>query len=722
MRGRPGGNIPRAHWALLSMLMIMLLLFLLLSGLLNGDVGESNHDPSSREQPGQVPQALLDGGPIVDSTQSGVAGGRVPNRHIVLTFDDGPSKWTEEILDILAARGVKAAFFVVGARAAERPDLVKRMYAEGHEVGLHTFTHVNLANVSRRRIQLELDQNQLAIAAAVGQTTNLLRMPYSSQPDAIVSSEWQAMQHAQNYRVVFADLDTRDWAKPGVPAIVQAGLPTSDQGAVVMLHDGGGDRSQTVAALGELITELQQRGYTFDTVTSAVHAPSPWHPATLPQRVQGWLLSVVIRTSDLVVWLLKLAFVILGGLAVMRTLMLIMFARRHVQQQVPVSPARRARLPDVSVIVPAYNEQQGIAACLRSLSAVDYPGLDIVVVDDGSTDNTAGVVAGLALPNVRLLRQPNSGKSIALGNGISLARHDILVLVDGDTVFEPGAVRALVAPFAQDDVGAVSGNTKVANRRGMLGRWQHIEYVMGLNLDRRMFDVLHCMPTVPGAIGAFRREALEEVGGITDDTLAEDTDLTMAICRAGWRVTYAADARAWTEVPATVGQLWRQRYRWCYGTMQAMWKHRRAVGQYDEAGKLGRRGLLYLLAFYVLSPLFAPVMDIAAIYALVASSASDNLLYFWLGFLALQLLSATYAFRLDGERLRPLWSLPLQQVAYRQLLYLVVVQSLASALYGLRVRWQVLRRTGQLDAVPVQVVSRRLATPEISGERGKTRL
>src|SRR5512133_573156 len=704
MRSRSRRGTPRAHWALLSMLMIMLVLFLLLSGLLNGDVGESDHDPASRVQPGQVPQAVLGGGPIVDAAHPGMAGSRVPDRHVVLTFDDGPSKWTDQILDVLATRGVKATFFLVGARAADRPDLVRRMYAEGHDVGVHTFTHANLANVSPRRLHLELDQTQLAIAAAIGQTTNLVRLPYSSTPAALVPSDWQAIQAAQNYRVVFADLDTEDWAKPGVAEIVQAGLPDSDRGAVVMLHDGGGDRSQTVAALGELITELQQRGYTFDTVTSAVHAPPPWHPATLAQRLQGWLLSVVVRASDLVVSLLNLAFVILAALAVIRTIMLVVFARRHVRQPVPVSPARRARLPDVSIIVPAYNEQQGIAACLRSLAVVDYPDLDIVVVDDGSTDNTAAVVAGLALPNVRLLRQPNSGKPTALGNGIRLARHDILALVDADTVFEPDALRALVAPFAQDEVGAVSGNTKVGNRRGMLGRWQHIEYVMGLNLDRRMFDVLHCMPTVPGAIGAFRREALEEVGGITDDTLAEDTDLTMAICRAGWRVTYAADARAWTEVPVTLGQLWRQRYRWCYGTMQAMWKHRRAVGQYDAAGTLGRRGLLYLLAFYVLSPLLAPIMDIAAIYALVVSSASDNLLYFWLGFLALQLVSAICAFRLDGERLRPLWSLPVQQVAYRQLLYLVVIQSLASAFYGLRIRWQVLRRTGQLDAVPARLV------------------
>jgi cellulose synthase/poly-beta-1,6-N-acetylglucosamine synthase-like glycosyltransferase/peptidoglycan/xylan/chitin deacetylase (PgdA/CDA1 family) len=710
MGGRRRLVEPHAHWALLGVLTILMMLFLLLSGLVNGEAGEGAQDPSSRAMPGQVPQALKSGGPIVDPSRSDAAGRRVPDRHVVLTFDDGPSKWTEEILDVLAARNVKATFFLVGARAADRPDLVRRMYADGHEVGVHTFTHANLANVSSHRLQLELDQTQLAIAAAIGQTTNLLRLPYSSKPEAVRPADWQAIKNAQNYRIVFTDLDTEDWAKPGVDEIVHAGLPKGDRGAVVMLHDGGGDRSETIAALGELITQLQGRGYTFDTVSSAVNMPPPWHRATTSQRLRGWLLSVVVRTSHLVVWILKLAFAALAILAVLRTLMLIVLARRHVRRPVPLSPARRARLPDVSIVVPAYNEELGIAACVRSLSAADYPNLDIVVVDDGSTDATAAVVAGLALPNVRLVRQHNAGKPAALDYGIRAARHDILVLVDADTILEPDAIGALVAAFGNPDVGAVAGNTKVGNRRGMLGRSQHIEYVMGLNLDRRMFDVLQCMPTVPGAIGAFRREALEDVGGVSDDTLAEDTDLTMAICRAGWRVVYAAEARAWTEAPATLGQVWRQRYRWCYGTMQSMWKHRAAICQSGAAGKLGRRGLPYLLTFQVLLPLLAPVIDLAAAYALVVSSAPPSLLYVWLGFLAMQFLSAAYAFRLDGESLRPLWSLPLQQIAYRQLMYLVVIQSVATALYGLRLRWQATRRTGKLDAVPVQLVaeSRRL--------------
>ena len=232
-----------------------------------------------------------------------------------------------------------------------------------------------------------------------------------------------------------------------------------------------------------------------------------------------------------------------------------------------------------------------------------------------------------------------------------------MVLVDGDTVFEPDAIRALAAQLTNPAVGAVSGNTKVGNRRGLLGRWQHIEYVTGFNLDRRMFDVLECMPTVPGAIGAFRRQALDDVGGLSDDTLAEDTDLTMAICRAGWRVVYAPEARAWTEAPASLSQLWKQRYRWCYGTLQAMWKHRGAALQGGAAGKLGRRGLPYLLAFQVLLPLLAPAIDIATVYSLVVSP-SLTVFYVWLAFLLMQLATSAYALRLDGERLRPLWSLP----------------------------------------------------------------
>ncbi len=701
MTGVEGRRDPRSHWLVLAVVLVGLMVMLVVAGLTSGQVGEAADAPASRAGTNRVPENVRRGGPIVDPSMS-EAGLRVPDRHVVLTFDDGPTAWTAKILDVLAARRVKATFFVIGARVAERPDLVARMRKEGHEVGVHTYTHVNMANVAPWRLRMELDQTELAVAAATGFTTELLRPPYSSRVDALGPADWRAVQLSGNFRTVFTDLDTRDWSKPGVKRIVTAGLPDRGRGAVVMLHDGGGDRSETVAALGVLVDVLQHRGYTFDTVTSAVGAPSPWHTATTSQRVRGHLVTGLVSFASGTVDVLKLVFICLAALAIIRTLLLLLLARRHSRQ--PVRPALLGPvgLPDVSVVVPAYNEELGIVAAVESLAASDYPGLEIIVVDDGSTDDTSRRVLALDLPNVRLIKQANAGKPAALNTGVAAARHDILVLVDGDTVFEPAAMRALVTPFADPEVGAISGNTKVGNRRGLLGRWQHIEYVIGFNLDRRMFDVLRCMPTVPGAIGAFRRATLESVGGVSDDTLAEDTDLTMSICRAGWRVVYAPEARAWTEAPASLGQLWRQRYRWCYGTMQAMSKHRGAVLQSGAAGKLGRRGLPYLLAFQVLLPLLAPLIDVAALYSIIFVP-EPTIAYVWLGFLAMQYASAAYAFHLDGERLGPLWSLVPQQFVYRQLMYLVVIQSVASALYGIRLRWHVMRRTGEMEAAPVVV-------------------
>lgn len=688
---------PRSHWVLLTLLLVTVFVLLVIAGVTSGQLGEGDHQPVSRASSARVPSAVLKGGPVIDPARPDAPGLAMPDRHVALTFDDGPTKWTADILDELKRRDVKATFFVIGTRVADRPDLVRRMLAEGHEVGVHTMTHINMANVPAWRQRLELDQTQLAIAAATGETTDLLRPPFSSLAKDLHPSEWQAIERTRNYRVVLADRDTEDWRRPGVAKIVARGTPEHGKGAVIMLHDGGGNRAQTVAAVDRLITELKHRGYTFDTVTQGVGVGSPWHAASTSERIRGDISVTVIRAAKLLVDVLRVAFVALAALAVARTLLLLLFARRHVRRPQPRGVRSH---PGVSVVVPAYNEELGIAASVRSLTASDYPLFEVIVVDDGSTDATAEVVRSLALPGVRLIQQDNAGKPAALNAGIAAAQYEVLVLVDGDTVFEPDAMAALVAPFEEEPgIGAVSGNTKVGNRGGLLGRWQHIEYVIGFNLDRRMFDVLQCMPTVPGAIGAFRRSALEQVGGVSDETLAEDTDLTMAICRAGWRVVYAPEARAWTEAPASLGQLWRQRYRWCFGTMQAMWKHRRSVIERGASGKLGRRGLPYLLAFQVLLPLLAPVIDIAALYTVIFLG-TPTIVYVWLAFLALQYVGAIYAFRLDGERLGPLWTLGLQQFVYRQLMYLVVIQSTASAMYGIRLRWHKLRRTGDLESAP----------------------
>jgi cellulose synthase/poly-beta-1,6-N-acetylglucosamine synthase-like glycosyltransferase len=255
-------------------------------------------------------------------------------------------------------------------------------------------------------------------------------------------------------------------------------------------------------------------------------------------------------------------------------------------------------------------------------------------------------------------------------------------------------VHRLVQPFADPSIGAIAGNVKVGNRRTLLGRWQHIEYVIGFNLDRRMYDAFGCIPTIPGALGAFRRAALRDVGGLSTETIAEDTDLTMAIHRAGWRVVFQDSARARTEAPSTLSQLWSQRYRWSYGTMQAMWKHRHAIVESGPSGRFGRRGLPFIVAFTVVLPLLAPFMDVVAAYSAIFLNRWETL-FGWLAIMLVQTVTAILAFRLDHERLRPLWALPLQQFAYRQVMYLVLLQSTGTALTGRLLRWQKLRRTGE---------------------------
>ena len=691
-KARPGP--PRAHWLLFLLAFVALAAELCLNGYATGAGAEG---PRSVREPAGVSALPAGSGPVVKIDPSGTAvRAAVPAGTLALTFDDGPDpRWTPRILDLLRARHAHATFFVIGARVNEYPDLVRRIVADGNELGVHTFTHAELGSIPPWRQRLELSLTRNAIAAATGRGVQLVRPPYSSTPDAVSAGDLAAMRTAAGvgYLVVLADRDTEDWRRPGVDAIVRAATPpTAGSGAVVMLHDGGGDRSQTVAAVDRILVEA--RGVRFVTVSEGLGLPLP------PSAPVGAVArGTALRWAQAAGWwmnrIMWVLLVLATGLTVLRLLVQVVAARRHVRRR--AGPDRLRYLGPVSVIVPAYNEAANIAATLRSLVASDYPRVEVIVVDDGSTDATPDIVRGLRLPGVRLIRQPNAGKPAALNTGIAAAGGDLLVLVDGDTVFEPDAVGRLVQPFQHAGVGAVSGNTKVANRRGLLGRWQHLEYVVGFNLDRRLFDLAGCMPTVPGAIGAFRRAALVQVDGVPADTLAEDTDLTMAVLRAGWRAVYVERAIAWTEAPGTLRQLWRQRYRWCYGTMQAMWKHRHAVVERGGAGRLGRRGLGYLAVFQVVLPLTAPVLDLYGGYG-VWLLPWWQVAGVWCGFTLVQVLAAGYALRLDRERYGPLWSVVFQQVLYRQLLYLVVVQASVAALLGGRQRWQAMARAGLASA------------------------
>ncbi|GAA2479688.1 bifunctional polysaccharide deacetylase/glycosyltransferase family 2 protein [Streptomyces gobitricini] len=696
------------RYLLPSLLLVALLAMLMLRGYVHSEI-LADHRVRPPVSYDQVPEHILKGGPVIDARDRNAPKAlSVPEKKLVLTFDDGPDPvWTPRVLDKLKEYDAHGVFFVTGTMASRHPDLVERMVKEGHEVGLHTFNHPDLSFQTKNRIDWELSQNQLAIAGAAGIRSSLFRPPYSSFSSALDNEAWPVTQYIgeRGYITAFNNTDSEDWKRPGADAIIKRSTPKGTQGAIVLMHDSGGDRSQTVEALDRFLPQMQKRGYDFTVLTEALGAPSAHTPVTGIELWKGraWVTAVAVSEST--------TTVLVGGLAVIGVLVIGRFGLMLVLSFAHARKVRRrgftwgaAVTEPVTVLVPAYNEKECIENTVRSLMASDHP-IEVIVIDDGSTDGTADIVENMWLPNVRVVRQVNSGKPEALNNGIRHARHDIIVMMDGDTVFEPSTVRELVQPFGDPRVGAVAGNAKVGNRDSLIGAWQHIEYVMGFNLDRRMYDLLGCMPTIPGAVGAFRRDALERVGGMSEDTLAEDTDITMAMHRDGWRVVYAERARAWTEAPESVQQLWSQRYRWSYGTMQAIWKHRRAIIERGPSGRFGRVGLPLVSLFMVLFPLLAPLIDVFLLYGLVFGPTGQTVVA-WLGVLAIQAVCAAYAFRLDRESMVHLISLPLQQLLYRQLMYVVLLQSWITALTGGRLRWQKLRRTGVVEA-PGSIPSQR---------------
>ena len=703
-RRTPNSHQVRAHWWLLAAGLAVLAtgLFALAPGRL---LAPDLYAAPLGDSIAAVPAGVHDGGPGLAASTVGVQSVPARPRTIALTFDDGPDpRWTPELLAVLERHDVHATFFVLGDRVAAHPDVVRRIAQQGSELGVHGYSHADLGRVDPAQVAIELRATQLLIEGASGRTTSLFRPPFSSTPAAVDDATWRPLVIASDagYLPVLTSSDSRDWESPTLDQFLVRAMPSTDRGEVFLMHDGGGDRATTVAALDRLLPMLKERGYRVGTVSDALGLVDANRPAQLINRLVGGGLVGALWSAVVVVKIVMVTMIAAGSLAVLRAIMLLVTAVRHRRLRGGAEwPA--PQVGPVTVIVPAYNEAAGIEASVRSIMASTYP-VEVVVVDDGSTDGTADLARGLGLPGVRVITQSNAGKPAALNAGLRLARTEVVVMVDGDTVFEPGTVDLLIRPFADPAVGAVSGNAKVANRGGFLGRWQHIEYVIGFNMDRRWYDVAGCMPTVPGAVGAFRRAALEQVGGVSSQTLAEDTDLTMAIGRAGWRVEYAEGARAWTETPATLQALWSQRYRWCYGTMQSMWKHRAGITQRGPGGTYARRGLAYMVIFQVLLPLLAPAVDVFAVYGLLALDPVLTLAV-WGAFQLLDLVLALVAFRLDDESPRVLWVLPFTQFCYRQLLYLVVIQSLATAVAGTRLRWHRMERYGTF-ATPQTVPER----------------
>ncbi len=669
---------------------------------------------------GLVRNATLDRLPGPDVVQRTGA----MRRLVALTFDDGPDPvWTPKILDILKREGVPATFFVTGANVLGQGDLLRRIVAEGSELGNHSTSHANLAQRSPEMIRFELNATERLVEAYTGRTMRLFRPPFLGDADPDRRDELHATRVAASlgYLTVGLNVDPHDWQSPEPAEIVARTIAEVAAGTterptqIVLLHDAGGDRSRTLAALPGIIRGLRARGYelvgvsrlaglTRDQVMPVLHGME----ATEAAGTQG-LFGGVSGLRDALAGIFL--FVIAIGVA--RAVMLAGLAIMAKRCDGPPAPPVHLVPSSVSVLIPAFNEARVIEASVRRILGSVGVRIEVIVIDDGSTDGTSAVVdAAFGIdPRVRLMTLANGGKAQALNAALQVAKGDIVVALDADTQFENDTIAKLLRWFADPAIGAVAGNAKVGNVVNLITRWQAIEYVTAQNLERRALHLLGAVTVVPGAVGAWRRTALDQVGGYPDDTLAEDQDLTIAIQRAGWRVACDMEAIAWTEAPETARALFRQRHRWAYGTLQCLWKHRAIIGRGRPRG-LALLGLPQAILFQLLFTLVAPLIDIALLASIAgtawriadrgweaAGGDAGWVAAYWAAFTAVDLACGWVAYHLEPREARlPVLRMLAQRFGYRQLLYAVVLRATLAALNGPRVGWGKLERSGSVTA------------------------
>ncbi len=640
--------------------------------------------------------------------------GAAPKK-LAITFDDGPDpRWTPKILDILKEKKVPATFFVIGLDASQWPKILKREYTEGHEIGNHTYTHPSFEEVSPTQLRWELNLTQRLIESTLGVKSILFRPPYGVDYQPEFAEEVAQLPLAQDmgYLIVGQRVDPHDWRQPygkQVPAqeIIDGVLRQANNGNIILFHDGGGDRSQTVAALPQIIDQLRARGYEFVSVPELVNKTRA--DVMVPLTRQEWLEA---RADGFIFGLyrwfvLGIATVFILGIFLVSGRAAIIGILAIIEKLRPEHLKELKSAPDVTVLIPAHNEEGVILQTVTSVLASDYEAMHIIVVDDGSTDDTGALLDAHFSddPRVQIIHQVNRGKAAALNRAIAEARTEFVVTIDADTEIEPDAIRKLMRHFGDEKLAAVAGNVKVGNRSRWLTRWQALEYVTSQNMEKRAFDLLNCITVVPGALGAWRKAAIESAGGITADTVAEDADLTIAIRRLGWRIGYDEEAIAWTEAPETPGALIRQRFRWTFGTLQSFWKHRDTLFR-PKYGTLGLIALPNIFVFQLALPLISPIIDLMFLGSIAAwglmqlhlswipqlnwgAADLERSVLFFLGFIIIDVLTCAVAFALEKkEDWTLLIPVLLQRFYYRQLMYVVLFRSVKEAVRGRPVGWR----------------------------------
>ncbi|PYK66404.1 MAG: hypothetical protein DME50_05655 [Verrucomicrobia bacterium] len=577
--------------------------------------------------------------------------------------------------------------------------MVRRIVNEGHEIGNHTYYHPNLALCWPEHIRLELNATQLLLETITGRATTLFRPPYAADTSPSQLSELIPLQIAEdlNYLVVLESIDPEDWAKPGADNILRRVKQQRRDGSIILLHDAGGDRSQTVQALPRILEWLHTRGDTVVPLSTLLGTTRDAVMPPLSERGQPFarvVSSTGFRVYHAIEEFLWAFMIVATALVVIRTLIVVWLAYRfrrrpHVEFAEPVS-----------VVIAAYNEGKVIANTLQALLATDYKGdVEVIVVDDGSRDETAAQVQRIAAvdPRVRLLQQPNHGKARALQRALAAVRRGIVVFIDADTQCQRDTLPRLLEPFADAGIGAVSGHAKVGNLRRFVARCQALEYTCGFNLDRRAYNRWNCITVVPGAISAVRKEAIDEAGGLSLQTLAEDTDLTLSLHKHRGRIVYVPDAIAWTEAPESVGTLARQRFRWAYGTLQCLWKHRDMLFNWNYRA-LGWFSLPSIWFFQIILVAVTPMVDLFLLASL-PFGAWRAVMPFVITFLSMDVILATLACLLEREPIIRAWRILPMRLIYRPMLSYCIWKAILRAIKGAWVSWGKLERTA---SVPVR--------------------
>ncbi|ANF49565.1 glycosyl transferase family 2 [Chryseobacterium glaciei] len=640
--------------------------------------------------------------------------GSAPQKELVLTFDDGPDEtYTPQVLDILSKYHVPAAFFLIGLNAERNLPLVKRIYREGHEIGNHTFTHENVAKVSPQRALLELKLTRLLIECITGHSTILFRAPYNADSEPTTSEEIipVALARQQNYLDIGESIDPEDW-QPGIKAdqIVQrvlAGIK-QERGNIILLHDAGGDtREETIKALKILIPMLQKQGYHFTNLSSILHKSKNELMPEVPKTRSYYVMQLNLVLATVIYGIshfLVALFTIFIGLGLIRLLLMAYWAikERKKEKKLGSFPVLDS-YPKVSIIVPAYNEEVNIVSSLKNLLKQTYPNFDIIMVDDGSKDMTYEKANSEFLnhPKLKIFSKSNGGKATALNFGISKTDAEYVVCIDADTKLEQDAVKHLIARFLnaapEEKIAAVAGNVKVGNQVNWLTKWQAIEYTTSQNFDRLAYANINAITVIPGAIGAFKKEVIHEVGGYSSDTLAEDCDITVKILREGYTVANENRAVAITEAPETVSQFLKQRFRWTYGIMQMFWKQRQTFLNPKYKG-LGLWAMPNILLFQYIIPFFSPFADVIMFFGILSGNG-EKIFSYYLLFLLVDASLAIIAFMMQREKLVNLLYVIPQRFGYRWLMYIVLFRSLRRALKGEMQSWGFLKRTGNVKEI-----------------------